>query len=99
MPRYIDAEKIEYFALSGYGLTNKQFAHKPQIEEIPTADVAPVVRCAECKFFNRGDETTDGKCRCDYDKLWQLSHFRPYRKFDDFCSHGAKMDEEEEPKK
>lgn len=62
------------------------------------ADVEPVVRCAECKFFNRKDATTNGMCRCEVDKLWQSAFDRPYRRFGDFCSHGAKMDGEGEPK-
>ena len=64
-----------------------------------TLDVEPVVRCAECKFFNREDSTTDEKCRCDVNKLWQPAHFRPYKRFGDFCSYGEKMDGKEGGKK
>ena len=85
MPRYIDAENIEYFALSGYGLTNKQFAHKPQIEEIPTADVAPVVHAHWERKAYFPDGTPAWVCsRCGHPEEVKYSH----------CNCGAKMDEE-----
>lgn len=60
-----------------------------------TADVEKVVHCSECKFFNIRERTTDGLCRCDVNKIWQIASCRPYRKPIDFCSRGAKMDVED----
>lgn len=94
MSRYIDAEKIELKFPDGYdndGLLYVPFRSIQKcIDNTPTADVEPVVRCAECKFFNREDATTNGMCRCDVNKLWQPAHFRPYKRFGDFCSYGER---------
>lgn len=93
MSRYIDADKIRYREMQnevGFGW----YTSREHINGLPSEDVEPVVRCAECKFFNRKDATTNGMCRCDVDKLWQSAFYRPYRRFGDFCSHGAKMDGE-----
>ncbi len=47
----------------------------------PTADVAPVVRCKECKYFQYGDY-------CIEDKM-EHSHCHE----DDYCSYGERREE------
>lgn len=49
---------------------------------IPTADVAPVVRCRECKYY-KPDEF---ECGCDF------AGGLPYVKADDFCSYGERKE-------
>lgn len=58
------------------------------IDQIPSADVAPVVRCKDCKYFTKGPYVFDNSkcwCSCWYDSV----------KDDDFCSYGAKKDLED----
>ena len=62
-----------------------QSALKRMIDNAPTVDAVPVVRCRDCKHY-------------DKDTLWcninsaqfTESHYNWYA--DDFCSYGAKMD-------
>lgn len=48
MSRYIDADKIPY-TISEDGCLD-DFAYRYDINEVPTADVVPVVRCKDCKY-------------------------------------------------
>ena len=48
------------------------------IDEIPAADVVPVVRCRECKHY-------DGKWMCKISGV-------PSRKPNDFCSYGDRKE-------
>ena len=53
------------------------------VKELPAADVAPVVRCKDCKYFGR--ELENGKHGCTDFNL-------PYCRPDDFCSHGEQKE-------
>lgn len=65
------------------------------LDEIPAADVVEVVRCQNCAYSHKGcDSDMTKEIWCTYwqkteGKAWNMMHF------DDFCSHGAKMDLEE----
>ena len=50
--------------------------------DVPGADVAPVVRCRDCKHY-KPDEY---ECGCDF------AGGLPYVKADDFCSYGERRD-------
>lgn len=50
----------------------------------PTADVVPVVRCKDCKYYVYQYCTRDIKCRTNMF----------YMCADDFCSYGERKDEE-----
>lgn len=57
MPRYIDADEIQYTMLYKENwITNtgveKQGVWKDDIDKIPTADVVEVVRCKDCKWYH-----------------------------------------------
>ena len=60
-----------------------------ELKKIPTADVVPVVRCKDCKWFvdNNGGEWYG----C---KMFQVVRITPEDapKPDDFCSYGERMD-------
>ena len=62
------------------------------LDEIPAADVVEVVRCQNCAYSHKGcDSDMTKEIWCTYwqkteGKAWNTMHF------DDFCSHGAKMD-------
>lgn len=62
------------------------------VEDFPTADVAPVVRCRDCKHFNIGNMeceneavSTDHEGGASYSLNFWLS---------DFCSYGEKKQED-----
>lgn len=53
------------------------------IDQVPAADVAPVVRCKDCKHYNRGE-------------CYHPRHERHLQSIcqedDDFCSYGERKD-------
>lgn len=53
------------------------------VESVPAADVAPVVRCRECKHWGGVDEYGDGYCK-NPDGIDNIA------KENDFCSYGEK---------
>lgn len=53
------------------------------LEELPAADVVPVVRCQECKHWGGVDEYGDGYCK-NPDGIDNIA------KENDFCSYGEK---------
>ena len=63
-------------------------AHYPQwyvdkIKSIPAADVAPVVRCKDCRWRGREDCAMFYRCECGEQHTWETD--------DDFCSYGEKI--------
>lgn len=64
-------------------------------ENLPTADVAPVVRCEDCEHaerYERADGTAGYYCghpqnTFTYGEYWDRA-FKPVKKPDDFCSYG-----------
>lgn len=68
-------------------LTPEEFAE--YLYELPTADVAPVVRCEDCVYWDDDPDTygTDdgpkGKCMKSFETMCA----------DDFCSYGERKDE------
>ena len=86
---------------------NQQFSDEPcepsecsirqSIMALPTADVAEVVRCKDCKFWTPMDDgiswqnkgRTDGECQF----LWQLHHAeRHLTEKDHFCGYGERKE-------
>lgn len=65
---------------------------KQYVKRVPAADVVEVVRCQNCAYSHKGcDSDMTKEIWCTYwqkteGKAWNMMHF------DDFCSHGAKMD-------
>lgn len=59
-----------------------------EIRKLPAADVAPVVRCKDCKY-GEYDSKPDGAMVClrTKDGFW--------RKETDFCSYGGRKDNDE----
>ena len=50
---------------------------------ISLADLEPVVRCKDCKWYDKFKGVHDGGCR----------YYGIYTDPEDFCSRGARMDE------
>ena len=64
-------------------------AHYPQwyvdkIKSIPAADVAPVVRCKDCRWRGREDCAMFYRCDCGEQHTWETDN--------DFCSYGEGVD-------
>lgn len=56
-----------------------------EIDEAPTIDAVPVVRCKDCKWWHEDDDIG----RCD-----NPDGLDNYANPDDFCSYGERKDEE-----
>lgn len=98
MSRYVEADglikRLESHRIPSAGLSQDYLngvtdgirAAVRIVEDAPTADVAPVVRCKECKFRA---QFTDGHSEC---RLWPPVPMS-YRTVtnDDYCSRGARM--------
>ena len=50
---------------------------------IPAADVAPVVRCKDCRWRGREDCAMFYRCECGEQHTWETDN--------DFCSYGEKI--------
>lgn len=64
-------------------------AHYPQwyvdkIKSIPAADVAPVVRCKDCRLRGREECAMFYRCECGEQHTWETDN--------DFCSYGEGID-------
>ena len=86
----------ECFIVDGAGHVKRvctQINHEGEIMDCvryaPTIDAAPVVRCGECRFRNTSwydkRDMLESFCRWDRDES---------PNDDDFCSYGAKMEDE-----
>lgn len=56
------------------------------IEQAPTVDAVPVVRCRECKFGTHFGDMEDEWIRC------MNLHGNPLMPFDGFCSYGERKE-------
>ena len=50
------------------------------LDSIPAADVAPVVRCKDCRWRGREDCAMFYRCDCGEQHTWETDN--------DFCSYG-----------
>lgn len=81
MAEYIDREKEKSLLHIEYAYAAEQL-----LDEIPAADVAPVVRCRDCKHYDRGE--------CYHPR--HEHHLQSIcQEDDDFCSYGERKDGEE----
>ena len=83
MAEYIDREKAKSLLHIEYAYAAEQL-----LDEIPAADVAPVVYCKDCKHYDMGvclKIYSDGNA---HPEAWQS------RKPEDFCSYGERKDSE-----
>ena len=54
------------------------------LTEFPAADVAPVVRCKDCRWRGREDCAMFYRCECGEQHTWETDN--------DFCSYGEGID-------
>lgn len=76
-------ETQEIYHWAGYESRYDEFVSCEDIRNIPAADVVEVVRCGECRHAE------------DSLVLWCTEHEQAVSRLD-FCSHGARMDKEDE---
>ena len=60
------------------------------IDEQPTVDAEPVVRCKECKHWNQDEVFKTSSCRISYDE----KGFEKQTDADFFCGYGKRKDGE-----
>lgn len=78
--RLIDAERVPYLHVDGFGTTN--YAHREDIENVPTIDpvrAAGGCRCGECKHAVYRHWANKYECK----KVQGLMNFS-----DHFCGYG-----------
>lgn len=65
-------------------ILKERSAFKFDVADMPSADVAPIVRCENCKYCRKEDEF----------EYWCYGFCSPARlvRKDDFCSHGCKTE-------
>lgn len=81
--RLIDADKLKGKAFADPD-DGEHFVYCQDIDEAPTVDAVPVVRCKDCKYY-KPDEY---ECGCDF------AGGLPYVKAGDFCSYGERNEDE-----
>lgn len=100
MSRYIDADKAKEnvckWECGGepncpWNKSDKKCELMRAIDETPTVDAVPVVRCRDCKWCSH---FTDGhiECRLLYD-LKPVPRTYMQMREDDYCSYGEKVTE------
>lgn len=84
MAEYIEREAFLEHMMG----TSRYFTVKFDIENFPSADVAPVVRCKDCKHKGWVQEPCHGKS-VDYCRVWDCT-LRDLEST--FCSYGERKD-------
>ena len=80
MAKYIDKQAF----LDHMERTSRYFTVKFDIENFPAADVAPVVRCKDCKYWqDNNDGYPHEECRWGHGETPDAN---------DFCSYGERKE-------
>ena len=80
----IDAIMKLYVRTAGYKARERVFEAEEAVHRLPVADVAPVVRCKDCKYWqDNNDGYPHEECRWGHGETPDAN---------DFCSYGARMD-------
>lgn len=87
--RLIDADAF----LERMSHTDRFFGVVFDINDAPTVDAVPVVRCKDCKHaepYKRTDGATGYYCHCKYNvfEYGDRRKYTPVRESGDYCSYG-----------
>ena len=83
MDDYISREEAKRFFNQNFGSVSHAVIASRLLDEIPAADVVPVVRCRDCKHCDPENH------HCDH----HMGTAAPLRRNpDDFCSYGERKD-------
>ena len=78
----IDAIMKVYVRTAGYKARERVFEAKEAVHRLPVADVAPVVRCKDCKYWqDNNDNYPHEECRWGHGETPDAN---------DFCSYGVR---------
>ena len=95
MARLIDADKINYHEHTecmGHGdFETVRTVTDKEIEEIPTVDATPVVRCRECVYW-KPTGSKAGNSFSDMEYIGGCEFTKYCRRESDFCSYGERKD-------
>lgn len=83
MDEYIERERVLANATFVHGQWDDTYISAEKIKEIPSADVAPVVRCKDCKYYLCDIKDEFSSCY-----LGSLSG----QDENDFCSYGERKE-------
>lgn len=86
MARLIDADALMRKAVEKFYITNYFLHISAMIEDAPTIDAEPVVRCKDCKCWTEWANGTGSCSRFALDWIGTDA--------DDFCSMGERKDNE-----
>ena len=68
------------------------------VDEAPTIDAVEVVRCKDCRWFDKTEDSSYGYCHAMkhayLSKNWEISIYRTYKE-DFYCADGEKREVEE----
>lgn len=96
MARLIDADRLHDCIMDNdihSGIMSLKNVYE-FIDEQPTIDAVPVVRCKDCTYFNaKNSLETQGICMCGEKEMNYGGEFYPFA--DDFCSYGKRKEETE----
>ena len=105
MSRYINREEALSFPFANGQYDHKNAdenfilgceSYKEWLENLQTEDVIPVVRCKDCKWWVREDDSPFGYCNAckhgHFSNHWEISIYRKY-KADWYCAYGEKVTE------
>nr|DAF00621.1 MAG TPA: hypothetical protein [Caudoviricetes sp.] len=89
--RLIDADAF----LERMSHTDRFFGVVFDINDAPTVDAVPVVRCKDCKHaepYKRTDGATGYYCHCPHNvfEYGDRRKYTPVRESDDYCSYGER---------
>lgn len=82
--RLIDADALR----SEFGVSDSAIIAKETIDDAPTIDAVPVVRCQECRYYPTAKVNEKGFLICPASGM-EITET-------DYCSYGERMDKEDE---
>lgn len=88
MARYVDVECNAVTEVIGRRAFRNRSDIQDFLDNIPTADVVPVVRCEKCKFFKMDEDDELGECMCGSMAMSYGGALYPRR--NDYCSYGER---------
>ena len=92
--RMIDADALKHSIAGNVPLMpTVRIAIEHRIDDMPTIEAEPVVRCKDCKWWDKKDDSPYGYCHaCKHghrSEHWEISIYRTY-KGDWYCADGER---------
>ena len=82
---YIERKRAIVDACNSLELYPSEYAElENALNRIPAADVAPVVRCKDCRWRGSEECAMFYRCDCGEQQTWETDN--------DYCSYGEKID-------